>query len=245
MESRNFKLDTEWNMVHYPEKPNGFGILVIGDERHFVNSTSSFWTQNEGKRSLLNILKKEGYTVFSSNLYGRHWGSEKAVDLAMRLCSHIVRNEILNNSFHIMAEGMGALVALKLLAQSDIKVRSLVLINPVFSLSTHLEQERENKFFYKKLLNELEKAYETEISTLMETLKAEEEILGLNQEVPVNIIQVLTGNRAYKQSRILKELSEMWDEEELPVNISYVLPEKKQQFGRQTVQFFMKHEQVL
>lgn len=245
MESRNFKLDTEWNMVHYPEKPNGFGILVIGDERHFVNSTSSFWTQNEGKRSLLNILKKEGYTVFYSNLYGRHWGSEKAVDLAMRLCSHIVRNEILNNSFHIMAEGMGALVALKLLAQSDIKVRSLVLINPVFSLSTHLEQERENKFFYKKLLNELEKAYETEISTLMENLKAEEEIPGLNQEVPVKIIQVLTGNRAYKQSRILKELSEMWEEEELPVNISYVLPEKKQQFGRQTVQFFMKHEQVL
>ncbi|HAQ06173.1 MAG TPA: hydrolase [Bacillus bacterium] len=245
MESRNFKLDTEWNMVHYPEKPNGFGILVIGDERHFVNSTSSFWTQNEGKRSLLNTLKEEGYTVFSSNLYGRHWGSKKAVDLAMRLCSHIVRNEILNHSFHIMAEGMGALVALKMLTQTDIKIRSMILINPVFSLTTHLEQEKENKFFYKKLLKELEKAYEIDISALKEKLKAEVELPGFTQEVPVKIIHVLTGNRAYKQSRILKELSVKWDEADLPVNISYVLPEKKPQFGMQSVKFFMKHEQVL
>ena len=51
MESRNFRLDTEWNIIHYPEKPQGFGILVIGDERHFVDQNSSFWLQNEGKKS--------------------------------------------------------------------------------------------------------------------------------------------------------------------------------------------------
>lgn len=245
MESRNFKLDTEWNIVHYPEKPNGFGILAIGDERHFVNSNSSFWTQNEGKRSLLNIWKNEGYTVFYSNLYGRHWGSEKAVDLAMRLCSHIVRNEILNSSFHVVAEGMGALVALKLLANNDIKIRSLILINPVLTLSMHLEQEKENKFFYKKLIAELETAYEMEINLLMEKLESQATVPVFQQEVPVKIIHVLAGNRAYKQSKIIKDLSEEWEKENLPVSISYILPEKKLQVGSQSVQFFTKYEQVL
>jgi hypothetical protein len=245
MESRNFKLDTEWNIVHYPEKPNGFGILAIGDERHFVNSNSSFWTQNEGKRSLLNIWKNEGYTVFYSNLYGRHWGSEKAVDLAMRLCSHIVRNEILNSSFHVVAEGMGALVALKLLAHNDIKIRSLILINPVLTLSMHLEQEKENKFFYKKLIAELETAYEMEINLLLEKLESQATVPVFQQEVPVKIIHVLAGNRAYKQSKIIKDLSEEWERENLPVSISYVLPEKKLQVGSQSVQFFTKYEQVL
>lgn len=245
MESRNFILDTEWNMIHYPERPNGFGILVVGDERHFVNNKGSFWTQNEGKRSLLNIWKHEGYTVFYSNLYGKHWGSDKAVDLSMRLCCHIVRNEILNGSFHVVAEGMGALVALKLLTQSDLKIRSLVLVNPVFSLSIHLEQEKENKFFYKKLVAELEKAYDMEILQLMEILKSEDADPKLKHDVPVKIIHVLSGNRAYKQSKILKDLSDVWEEQRLPVSISYVLPEKKLQVGSQTVQFFTKHEQVL
>ncbi|WP_226087172.1 alpha/beta fold hydrolase [Mesobacillus sp. S13] len=245
MESRNFKLDTEWNVIHYPERPNGFGILTIGDERHFVNDSSSFWTQNEGKRSLLNIWKKEGYTVFYSNLYGRHWGSEKAVDLTMRLCSHIVRNEILNTSFHVVAEGMGALVALKLLAHSDFKIRSLILINPILSLSKHLEQEKENKFFYKKLVAELEAAYETDISKLLESLDEISSSPAFKKETPVKIIHVLSGNRAYKQSSILNELSAEWEKDGLPVTVSYVLPEKKLQVGSQIVHFFTKYEQVL
>ncbi|WP_313959695.1 MULTISPECIES: hydrolase [Bacillaceae] len=246
VESRNFKLDTEWNVIHYPERPNGFGILAIGDERHFVNGKSSFWTQNEGKRSMLNIWKNEGYTVFYSNLYGRHWGSEKAVDLAKRLCTHIVRNEILNPYFHIVAEGMGALVALKLLADSDNKIRSLVLINPILSLTAHLEQEKENKFFYKKLIGELETAYETGIKNLHQRLHDEDAgSESFNKETPVKIIHVLSGNRAYKQSNVIKHLSVEWEKDSLPITISYVLPEKKLQIGFQIVQFLSKHEQVL
>ncbi len=245
MESRNFKLDTEWNIIHYPERPNGFGILMIGDERHFVNRSSCFWTQNEGKRSLLNIWKKEGYTVFYSNLYGRNWGSEKAVDLAIRLCSHTLRNEILNDSIHIVAEGMGALIALKLLALSDIKIRSLVLINPILSLSAHLEQEKENKFFYKKLAAELEAAYEMDFSQLRKRLYEEDATSVFNKETPIKIIHFLSGNRSYKQSKLIRDLSIKWEEEDLPVTISYALPEKKPQLGSQIVQFFTKYEQVL
>jgi pimeloyl-ACP methyl ester carboxylesterase len=245
MESRNFKLDTEWNMVHYPERPNGFGILVIGDERHFVNSKGSFWTQNAGKRSLLNKWKAEGYTIFYSNLYGRHWGSEKAADLAMRLCSHIVRNEILNSSFHIVAEGMGALVALKLLSLPDSRIRSMVLLNPIFSLKNHLEQEKENKFFYKKLAAELEKAFEMDIHQILQTLDSDEAVPELRDEVPMKIIQVLSGSRSYKQSKMLKVFSDGWEEKGYQVTISYILPEKHLQIGGQTVLFFSKHEHVL
>jgi hypothetical protein len=245
MESRNFKLDTEWNMVQYPERPNGFGILLIGDERHFVNNNSSFWTQNEGKRLVLNYMKNQGYTVFSSNLYGRHWGSEKAIDLAKRLCSHIIRNEILNGSFHVMAEGMGALIALELLQQDDIKIRSLVLLNPVLSLSNHLEQERENKFFYKKLIGEVAKAHEIEVTIVQGNFENEKKIPAFNHGVPVKIIHVLAGNRAYKQSKILENLSVLSKEKNLPVDICYVLSEKKQQLGSQMVHFFKNHEQIL
>ena len=60
MESRNFQLDTEWNIIHYPEKPQGFGILIIGDERHFVDGNTSFWMQNEGKQYAIKIFTKSG-----------------------------------------------------------------------------------------------------------------------------------------------------------------------------------------
>ncbi|HJV15917.1 MAG TPA: hydrolase, partial [Bacillales bacterium] len=115
MENRNFQLGNEWNIIYYPEKPTGFGILIIGDERHFVDESKSFWQQNEGKLSIIKVLKESGYTIFSSNLYGKNWGSEKAIELAERLYQHVIRNEIINGKIHIIAEGMGALVAIKLM----------------------------------------------------------------------------------------------------------------------------------
>lgn len=57
-------MDTQWNTIHYPEKPTGFGILIIGDERHFVDESKCFWTQNEGKLAIINHFKKTGYTIF-------------------------------------------------------------------------------------------------------------------------------------------------------------------------------------
>ncbi len=58
MESRNFQFDTEWNIIHYPEQPQGFGILIIGDERHFVDQKTSFWLQNERKTTGSNTVKR-------------------------------------------------------------------------------------------------------------------------------------------------------------------------------------------
>lgn len=245
MENRNFKLDTEWNMIHYPEKPRGFGILIIGDERHFVDEKSSFWTQNEGKWTLIQKLRESGYTVFYSNLYGKHWGCEKAVKLAKRLYEYVIRTEIINENIHILAEGMGALVALKLIDMMEENIRSTVLINPILSLKDHLDQEKEHKFFYKKLMRELSQSYEKEHHQIVELLISDQGDRHVKPKTPTKIIHVLSGNRAYKQSNLLKELSVKWEDTNAPVTVCYMLPEKKQQIAQQVTKFLKQHEKVL
>ncbi|CAM3662119.1 hydrolase [Mesobacillus zeae] len=244
MEIRNFRLDTEWNAVHYPDRPNGFGILIIGDERHFVESGSSFWTQNEGKRLFLKKIKDAGYTVFYSNLYGKNWGSNKAVTMTKLLYRHILRSEILNEKIHVLAEGMGALVALRLLQSNDIKIRSLLLINPILSLKSHLEQEKEHKFFHKKLIKELTVSHGIDIGDIEGIINGEDEP-QLNERIPSKIIHVLSGNRAYRQSEMLNEYLSMWTKSGLPVSVTYMVPEKKLQLGSHAVKFWHEHEDVL
>ncbi|WP_075981445.1 alpha/beta fold hydrolase [Bacillus massilinigeriensis] len=245
MESRNFKLDTEWNMIHYPEKPNGFGILIIGDERHFVDEKGSFWTQNEGKQMLINQLKNAGYTIFYSNLYGKNWGSRKAVKLAESLYEYIRRTEIINERIHLVAEGMGALVALQLLDGNQTKIRSMVLLNPVLSLKHHLEQEKDHKFFYKRLISEISTSFEVESTLIVDQIEQANDISISHINIPMKIIHVLSGNRAYKQSKLLNRLSVQWKDEKAPISVTFILPEKKQQLGNQIIHFISRNEKVL
>ncbi|KAB2330877.1 hydrolase [Bacillus mesophilum] len=246
MKHRNFKMDTEWSMIHYPDKPSGFGILIIGDERHFVDENSSFWTQNEGKAALIHKLEEAGYTIFYSNLFGRNWGSDDAVQMAKTLYGYVTRTEILNDKVHIIAEGMGALAALKLMDVMGDKIRSAVFINPILSVKNHLNQEKEHKFFYKKLLKELAASYKTESSKVIEMVNTyDEQYLIENIKSPVKIIHVLSGGKAYKQSNMLKQLSVKWKDEEAPISVYYIVPEKMQRMGTQIIGFFKKYEKVL
>ena len=76
----------------------------------------------------------------------------------------------MNDKIHIIAEGMGALVALKLL--HDIWVGSIRRFNKsniIFRASFGAKKDR--KFFYKKLVKELANAYEQEGEQLMIQLK--------------------------------------------------------------------------
>jgi hypothetical protein len=240
MENRNFLLDTEWNIIHYPEKPTGFGVLIIGDERHFVDEQNSFWMQNEGKLAIVNELKDSGYTIFSSNLYGRNWGSERAAELAQRLYQYVIRSEILNNKIHILAEGMGALIAIRLMEKMSGQLRSVALLNPILSLKGHLEQEKENKFFYKKLIRELEAAYQKNQPMLEQEFFKFEGAVTLEFGVPIKIIHVMSGGKSYNQSKLLQKLVSGTS-----ISPTYVLPEKKQQLGKMFNKFFKKHEAVL
>jgi hypothetical protein len=244
MENRNFQLGNEWNILYYPEKPTGFGILILGDESHFVDKNNSFWLQNEGKLSIIKVLKESGYTIFSSNLYGKNWGSKRAVELSQRLYQYVIRNEIINGKIHIVAEGMGALVAIKLMEKLTGQIRSIVFLNPILSLKNHLQQEKENKFFYKKLIKELESAYKMDFQQFEKEYLSMESIHLIDLEVPIKIIHVLSGNRSFNQSNDYKKLLKSdWDKKE--VSTSYILPEKKQQLGEMMMKFFKKHEQIL
>lgn len=244
MENRIFQLDTEWNIVHYPEKPNGFGILIIGDERHFVDERNSFWLQNEGKMAMINKFKESGYIIYSSNLYGRHWGSDKAVQLAERLYQYMIRNEILNNKIHILAEGMGALAAIKLMKKLNAKLRSVVLLNPIVSLKHHLELEKEHKFFYKKLVKELESAYQIGFNQIETEIFAKEETIRLDYGVPIKMIHVLSGGRSYNKTKI-NQLLLRQEAEQNAIDISFILPEKKLQLGTMIVKFYKNYEKDL
>ncbi|KKK36951.1 hydrolase [Mesobacillus campisalis] len=244
MDYRNFKLDTQWNMIHYPYKPNGFGILILGDERHFVEEKNSFWMQNEGKRMLLENWRQCGYTIFYSNLYGLNWGSDKAVDLAKGLLAHVKRNEILNGKIHVVAEGMGALTALKLIS-SGMDIRSLLLINPILSLGQHLQQEKEHKFFYKKLIKELSLSYQVDRGQVEAMFEDQGSMPEFSKDIPVRIIHILAGSRGYRQSKLLNEYSIIWEKEKLPISVCYMVPEKKPHIGPLAIQFFRKHEQIL
>jgi hypothetical protein len=240
MENRNFQMDTQWNIIHYPEKPTGFGILIIGDERHFVDDSKCFWTQNEGKLAIVNKLKEKGYTIFSSNLYGRNWGSDAAVELAQRLYHYVIRSEILNNKIHILAEGMGALVAISLMEKMKGRIRSIILLNPILSLKTHLEQEKEHKFFYKKLMRELEAAHQMNKNVLESKIFSMEDNINLQFGCPVKIIHVLAGGRSYTQSKLYHQLISGSE-----INPTFLLPEKKQQLGDIMIKYFNSHEMVL
>lgn len=245
MENRNFQLDTEWNMIHYPPQPNGFGILIIGDDRNFVNQRESYWTQNEGKRILIDFLKEQGYTSFYSNLYGKNWGSEKALQLAKRLYEYIIRAEILNQKIHIIAEGMGALIAIKLMVEMKKSIRSVVLLNPILSLKDHLEREKEHKFFFKKLSNEIRTAFQTKEKDISKWMEIVNEKRIEDTQIPAKIIHILQNGRSYFQSKDLKKASVIWEEEKLPIFVSYVLPDKRNAIPKQIVQFLKKYEQEL
>ncbi|MBU8877453.1 hydrolase [Bacillus sp. FJAT-29790] len=245
MESRNFQLDNEWNTIQYPEKPSGFGILIIGNERHFVNEKADYWSQNDGKSFILNQLKEEGYTIFYSNLYGKHWGNDKAVQLARKLYKHIVRTEIINEKIHLVAEGMGTLIALKLMNAMGSNIRTCVLINPILSLNAHLEQEKEHKFFYNHLLKELAVSFELEKDQIEDMLKGQDESLIEDHKIPVKIIHILTDGRAHKQADLIKKRSIKWADKDVPVSMCYLLPEKRHGMGIQIINFIKKHESIL
>jgi hypothetical protein len=240
MENRNFQMDTQWNIIHYPEKPTGFGILIIGDERHFVDESKCFWSQNEGKLAIINQLKESGYTIFSSNLYGRNWGSDQAVDLAQRLYQQVIRSEILNNKIHLIAEGMGALVAVRLMEKMQGQLRSVVLLNPILSLKKHIELEKEHKFFYKKLMREVTAAHKVDPLLLVKEIESMDDEVKLQFGVPIKIIHVMSSGKSYNQSKQLQHLLANTD-----ISPTYIVPEKKQQLGNMIKRFFNQYEKVL
>jgi hypothetical protein len=242
---RFFSLDTQWNVVHVPERPNGFGVLVLGDKDHFVESSTSLWIQHGGRSQLLQCLQDEGYTVFYSNLYGRHWGSPEAYHLAKQLYHLVMKQEILNKRIHILAEGMGALLALQLMENDgNTFVRSAGLLNPCIDLHTHAEHEKNNKFFYKQFTKDLTQAYKVERKQVSKLIKEYPSVTELKSTLPVKIWTAPNASTHYPIAHSKKyELHR--EELHSPIMLSLYLPEKNYLFERSLLQFYKQNEKVL
>ena len=241
---RFFQLDTEWCVVHVPERPNGFGIIVLGDKNHFVDEDTSFLIQNQGRLYMLNELISQGYTVFYSNLYGRHWGSKSAVLLAKRLYHYIMKSEILNDRIHILAEGMGALVGLQLADTLDEHIRTIALINPCINLQAHIEHEKDYKFFYKQLLKELAKAYKIDEKSLIQEITGSLPNLNFNIDIPIAIWQT-TDRKSFNPEFHTRMVEEQRKKVGKPIFISYLVAEKKYRMAGSICRFFKQHEEEL
>lgn len=230
---RSFQYDEQWNIVYYPTKPSGFSVFIIGDHHHYVQNQDSYWLNHPSRFQLLKQLSKNGYTCFSSNLYGEHWGNERAVQFAKDLYHIVMKAETLNEKIHLFAEGKGALVALKLLPHLQEYIRSVVLLNPCLSLKEKWEHEKDHKIYFKPFLKEITKAFGEK------TEQFEDVRTPLN--VPLKVIHVM-GNDKKKQFLLYQDLRRRNNSD---TEIVYLLPEKRYKVTFETARFFKQHESVL
>jgi hypothetical protein len=244
IKERFFQINNQWNVTHLPERPNGFGVLIIGDMNHYVDEKTSSWIQHPERCQLIKQLTESGYTVFYSNLYGRNWGSPKAVYHLSRLYKYIMKREILNPKIHIMCEGMGSIAGLNWLEEMDERVRSVVLINPCIDLKKHVIHEKDKKLFYKRLLRELSSAYDVDINVIDKEFSGFRSIDGFSSLIPTKIWHITQGanfsasdhSRKYENHR--KQLG-------YPIELSIQLPRNQLNKFTEIHEFLNKHENVV
>ncbi|MFT4412519.1 alpha/beta hydrolase [Fredinandcohnia humi] len=236
-----FQLDTEWSALHLPERPNGFGVLIIGDQNNFVEENSSLWTQNYARSQILNYLKEKGYTVFYSNLYGPNWGSSDSIKLAAQLYHVVMKREILNKRIHILAEGMGALIAMQLINRMSENIRSVALLNPCIDLLAHIENEKEHKFFYKKLIKEIAASYQlSEKEVEVNFAQYAPKVNLSSPTIPIKIWQS-TNEKTY----IPEIHSRKYQNGNKKVTLSYHVSESTFAFSQSVCNFFYEQEHEL
>jgi hypothetical protein len=228
---RFFQFSEQWCAIHIPDRPNGFALLILGDVSHFVDDETSLWIQHAGKNKLLHELLQRGYTIFYSHLYGANWGSPKAVKLAKQLMYYVLKTEILNERIYVLAEGMGALVALPFMDDVGDHIRAVALLNPCIYLHDQLQYEKEHKFFYKRLMRQLKQAYgEEDMERHIQQPKP--------PVVPVKIWQV-SGVNPYPPTIHARAYAQAFG-----VPVSYHLPEKKYTFAQAIHTFFEQYNDV-
>jgi hypothetical protein len=245
IKERFFMFEDQWNIIHLPYKPNGFGIMIIGDTNHFVDKGTSLWMQNSERRHLIEELLDKGYTIFYSNLFGRHWGSRKALDVSLKLYHNVMKNEILNKKIHLIVEGMGGLLALKLMEHLRGNIRSIAMINPCLYFKAHFNREKKNKLFYKRLKRELSIAYEVDEKDV-DTFVNGDEFSCKNKQsnIPTKIWHAAIGSKYHvgDHSRCYESFRKINGS---PIELSLHLSEGRFAFSKQITNFFKEYEKLL
>ncbi|MCA0987796.1 hypothetical protein [Guptibacillus algicola] len=236
---RVYQLDGEWTIVLVPEKPNGFGVFIFGDVSHFVDSETSFWLQNHTRASVIGELLQAGYTVYTSNLYGRHWGSEASIRLAERIYKLVHKQEILNDKIHILAEGMGVLAANSFQHNKSSRIRSAAYLNPCINVKDLILREQKHKLFYKRLIKEIALAYGIDRENVLETLASKEIEIA---RCPVKVWHH-SINSPYSLEKI-REYEQLQEKAGSPIELT-LLSDSYQSLGKKIVRFFKSEESNL
>ncbi|WP_157811940.1 alpha/beta hydrolase [Alteribacter populi] len=243
---RYFQMEGEDAVIHLPERPNGFLLLVLGDANHYVEGKTSLWHQHPDRWLFIDVLKKQGYTIVYSNQYGRHWGNDESYRLAIRLIKQTLKTEILNPKIHVFAEGMGALIALRLLVNQQDLLRSVVLFNPCLNLDAYRNHERTKLFFYKKFMKEMSEAYGEEENVLEKAIQMPSECW--KKTCPDTMIRIF--HCIFQTPFSLDEHSRLFvnsrKERQAPVELTVFLPGKQlSDFLVSVKNFLSNHEQLM
>lgn len=166
--TRAFRLDDQPCLLHIPEKPNGYLVLYLGDSGHYVEDNQAFWLEHPERSTLIHQLLDQGYTLFTSHLYGNTWGSKKSIDLLHQLYEHVRRQVTVNPYIHVVAEGMGALTALHWQTQQKLNIRSMTFFTPCLSLKALYEQEQSNQLYFKRFKKEIAHSYNVKEQEIQE-----------------------------------------------------------------------------
>ncbi|WP_257349163.1 alpha/beta hydrolase [Pseudalkalibacillus decolorationis] len=241
---RMFEINNEKGIIHLPEKPNGFAVLIIGDVNHYVTDTTSFWIQHPERSMFIGSLTELGYTVFYSNLFGRNWGNPKSLDLLHRMYHSIIKQEIVNPKIHLFSEGMGALTALRWIDRYESLTRSVAFLNPCFSLKVHAEAVKEQKLFYKQFHREVRQAYgmnEDEVDQLLLEDKGFEQY---QSSIPVKIWHYTQGT-PYLFQHHSREYEKYREQLGLPISLTLQLPGRRIDFANKLKSFYQQYEKIL
>ncbi|WP_070119775.1 hypothetical protein [Bacillus marinisedimentorum] len=239
-----FQMENQYNAVHFPERPNGFAVLVIGDANHYVEKGASLWTQHFARRYWIEEFVKEGYIVFYSNLFGPNWGSPKSVEYLHSLWQLLLRKYILNNRLHVAADGMGALSALKLMKKYPRMVRSAVFIDPCLDLKHHFHKEKSNRLFFHRMLHDLSAAYEVKSEHVEENVIAAYRMEDYVTNHPVRIWHA-TDLHIYDITGNSRQFEKLREESGNPIKLTLYVQEKKYTCASDIKPFFKENEKIL
>lgn len=245
VQTRYFKVGDEWCVVYIPEKPNGFAIMLLGDVQHYVYENETYWLKHPERLVFVEQLLKKGYTIITSHFCGKHWGNDKAFEVARNLYHLVVKQEIINRKIHLIAEGIGGLLALKMMARMSQHIRSVTFINPCLYLYRHYKQEQKHKFFLKQFLRELALAYELKIAEVEEKLFKKNNEVAHDHQLPVQIFHDTSNQRFnFKDHGRCYEIYRK--EVGSPIELSLHLPGKPfHYFINRVTKFMQKYERIL
>ncbi len=154
-----------------------------------------------------------------------------------------MKHEILNPNIHLIAEGMGSLVALQLMEDMEKNIRSALFINPCIDLQHHFNHERQNRLFFKRLKREIISAYNSEedIDSFIDKLPQTEQ---LTAKTPVQIWHAARGV-AFNFKEHSRPYEKRRQEIDAPISLSIHVPEATFNPARAFQEYFKNHEKVL